>query len=128
VNGSKQKKSKRRRQVQYGIIIPVDVEVAFWRDAENGITDEWTKANRRKGWHLSLHLTVLSFTPQAIIQVLIRLKMMYEVKNDGQMQTRMVVWGHTVDPRGLSTRSMIVKGISIRFLDLAADRDGLKTM
>jgi hypothetical protein len=54
--------------------------------------------------------------------------MIFEVKQDGQCKARLVVGGHMVEPRGISSQSMVVKGISIQLLDLIAHRDGLKIL
>ena len=53
------------------------------------------------------------------------LNMIFEVKNDLRRKARLVVLGYKVDPRGLSTRATVVKGISVRLLSVIAHRDGL---
>ena len=54
--------------------------------------------------------------------------MIYEVKQDLRHKARFVVQGNKVDPQGLSTRATVVKGISVRLLDLIAHRDNLETL
>ena len=56
------------------------------------------------------------------------LKMVYDVKPCGKYKARFVVQGHRVDPRGLSTRATVVKGISVRTLDLIAEHFGLQVL
>ena len=55
-----------------------------------------------------------------------KLTMIYEVKQDGRRKARLVAGGHLVDPWGVNTRSTVVKGVSVRLLDLIAHRDKLK--
>ena len=55
-----------------------------------------------------------------------RLTMLFEVKQDGRHKGRLVCNGHQIDPRGISTRSTVVKGISVRLLDVIAHSQNLK--
>ena len=55
-----------------------------------------------------------------------RLHFVYEIKTDLRHKARLVCDGSHVDPRGLSTRATVVKGISVRLLDLIADAQDLK--
>jgi hypothetical protein len=58
-----------------------------------------------------------------------KLTMIFEVKQDGRRKARLVAGGHImVEPRGIRSRSAVVKGITIRLLDLIAHHDGLKTL
>ena len=54
--------------------------------------------------------------------------MTFEVKQDGRRKARLVAGGHTIDPMGVNSRSTVVKGISVRLLDLIAHRDNLKIL
>ena len=54
-----------------------------------------------------------------------KLTMIFEVKQDGRRKAHLVAGGHLVDPKGVNSRSTVVKGISARLLDLIAHRDGL---
>ena len=56
------------------------------------------------------------------------LRMIFEVKQCGRRKARLVCGGHLVDPRGMSTKSTVVKSISVRLLDLIAHRDNLKIL
>jgi hypothetical protein len=49
--------------------------------------------------------------------------MIFDVKQDGRRKARLVAGGHMVDPMGVNSRSMVVKGISVRLLNLIAHRD-----
>ncbi|CAJ1956673.1 unnamed protein product [Cylindrotheca closterium] len=53
------------------------------------------------------------------------LQMIFEAKQDGRRKGRLVCGGHLVDPRGISTKTTVVKGVSVRLLDMIAHRDGL---
>ena len=57
-----------------------------------------------------------------------RLHFVYDLKPDLWYKARLVCDGSMVDPRGLSTRTTVVKGISVRLLDLVADIQNLKVM
>ena len=54
--------------------------------------------------------------------------MVFELKQDLRRKARLVIQGFRVDPKLLSTRATVVKGISVRLLDVIAHRDGLKTL
>ena len=54
--------------------------------------------------------------------------MIFEVKQDGRRKARLVAGGHMVDPMGINPRSTVVKGISVRLLDLIAHRDKLSIL
>ena len=56
------------------------------------------------------------------------LNLFFEVKADLTRKARLVIMGNVVDPRGLSTRATVVKGISVRLLSLIAHRDKLKEL
>jgi hypothetical protein len=88
-------------EVKYGVVIPRSVKHAYELDTEAGNTFpsldfQWTK-----------------------------LTMIFEVKQDGRRKARLVAGGHLVDPKGINSRSTVVKGISVRLLDLIAHRDNL---
>ena len=40
--------------------------------------------------------------------------MIFEVKQDARRKARLVAGGHLVDPKGISFRSTVIKGISVR--------------
>ena len=51
----------------------------------------------------------------------VRLHLVYDIKDDLPYKARLVCDGSRVDPKGLSTRATVVKGVSVRLLDLIAD-------
>ena len=53
---------------------------------------------------------------------------MYDIKLDLTYKARLVCDGSRVDPRGLSTLATVVKGISVRLLDLIADSQNLQVL
>ena len=57
-----------------------------------------------------------------------RLHLVYDIKPDLTYKARLVCDGSRVDPRGLSTRATVVKGISVRLLDLIADSQNLQVL
>ena len=46
---------------------------------------------------------------------------MYGVNTDPASKARLVCDGIQVDPRGLSTRATVIKGVSVRLLDTIAN-------
>ena len=54
--------------------------------------------------------------------------MIFEVKHDGRHKARLVAGGHMVTLHNMSARSTVVKGISVRILDISAHRDNLTTL
>ena len=113
-------------EMKYGVAIPRNVKHALELDAEAGNTF-WTDAIRKEVASL-LALDCFSFhapdyKPSSDYQWT-KLTMIFEVKQDGR-RARLVAGGHLVDPKGISSRSTVVKGISVRLLDLIAHRDNL---
>ena len=51
--------------------------------------------------------------------------MVYEIKQDLRQKACLVVQGCKVDPRGLSTRATVVKGVSVRLLNIISHTDNL---
>jgi hypothetical protein len=117
-------------QIKYGVIVPQNVKQALAIDAESG-DDVWLQAIRKEVASL-LALDCFEFhapdyKPNSEYQFA-RLTMIFEVKQDGRRKARLVAGGHQVDPMGINSRSTVVKGISVRLLDLIAHRDNLTTL
>jgi hypothetical protein len=113
IQGARKKRRKPGRisrpvQVKYGVVVPQSVNQALELDEADG-TDLWRQAIRKE-----------------IASLL--LSMIFEVKQDGRRKARLVAGGHMVDPKGINPRSTVVKGISVRLLDLIAHRDTLVTL
>ena len=113
--------------LKYGVVVPQNVKQALAIDAENG-DDVWLQAIRKEVASL-LALDCFEFyapdyKPSLEYQFA-RLSMIFEVKQDGRRKARLVASGHMVDPMGINPRSTVVKGISVRLLDLIAHRDNL---
>ena len=53
---------------------------------------------------------------------------MYEVKTDLRQKARLVANSSMIDAKGLSTHATVVKGISVRLLDLIAKAQGLQVL
>ena len=58
----------------------------------------------------------------------VRLYLVYDVKPDLAPKACLACDGSQVDTRGLSTRETVVKGISVRLLDIIADSQNLKVL
>ena len=136
--GTPNRGSKRRKpgrisrpvQVKYGVQVPRNVKHAFELDSEEGHT-HWADAIKKEVSSL-LDLECFEFFPPeykpSSEYQLTKLTMIFEVKQDGRRKARLVAGGHLVDPMGINPRSTVVKGISVRLLDLIAHRDGLRTL
>jgi hypothetical protein len=114
-------------QEKYGVEIPRSVKHALEFDAQAGNT-LWTDAIKKEVASL-LALDCFTFhspdyKPSSDYQWT-KLSMIFEIKQDGRRKARLVAGGHMVDPMGVNSRSTVVKGISVRLLDLIAHRDNL---
>ena len=58
----------------------------------------------------------------------VRLRLVYDVKLDLTTNAHLVCDGSQVEPRGLSNRATVVKGISVRLLDIIYDSQNLKVL
>ena len=115
---------------KYGIEVPKSTKHAEELDAQHG-NSLWKEAYQKEIVSL-LSLGCLDFRPPdskpGPDYQFVKLTMIYEVKQDGCCKARLVTGGHLVDPRGISTRSTIVKGVSVHLLDVIAHRDNLKVL
>ena len=57
-----------------------------------------------------------------------RLHLVYDITPDMTYKVRLVCDDSRADPRGLSTRATVVKGVSVRILDLIADSQKLSIL
>ncbi len=57
-----------------------------------------------------------------------RLYFVYDVKPDFRFKARLVCNESRVDPKGLSTRATVVKGISVRLMDVITNSQGLSVL
>lgn len=131
-SGTRRKRKKPGRisrpvQIKYGVVVPQSVRHALDLDSENG-DDVWLQAIRKEVASL-LALNCFQFfspdyKPSSDYQFT-KLSMIFEVKQEGRRKARLVAGGHMVDPMGINPRSTVVKGISVRLLDLIAHRDNL---
>jgi hypothetical protein len=109
-------------EVKYGVQVPRNVQHALDLDRTAGNTF-WADAIRKEIASL-LALDCFEFHGPAY-KPNSELSMIFEVKQDGRRKARLVAGGHMVDPMGINSRSTVVKGISVRLLDLIAHRDNL---
>ncbi len=117
-------------QMKYGVVVPQNVRHAYELDKESGTTF-WADAIKKEIDSL-LALECFSFhhpgyKPNSEYQFA-KLSMIFEVKQDGRRKARLVAGGHMIDPMGINSRSTVVKGISVRLLDLVAHRDSLQIL
>ena len=121
---SKGKPGRTRRQVdtKYGIRIPQNVKEAYAFDAENK-NKLWSKAiedeiaSLKKLCCFSFHSP--NFRPSSDFNWT-TLHMNFELKECGRRKARLVAGGHLVSLRGIHSRSTVVRGVSVRILDVIA--------
>ena len=115
---------------KYGVEVPQSTKHAEELDAQHG-NSLWKDAYQKEIASL-LSLGCFDFRPPdskpGPDYQFVKLTMIYEVKQDGCRKARLVVGGHLVDPCSISTRSTVMKGVSVHLLDVIAHRDNLKVL
>lgn len=119
--------NRKKGTTKYGVTVPINFKHAVELDkAENNTL--WQDAVKKEIaaliFHKCFEFKAPDYKPPADYQYA-PLQIIFEVKNDLRRKMRLVILGNKVDPRGLSTRATVVKGISVRLLSLIAHRDGL---
>ena len=121
---------RKKGNEKYGIEIPNTYKRAVELDIDNGNT-VWQTAVQTELAALINHgcfqFKDKHFKPSAEYQYA-PLVLIFELKQDLRRKARLVIQGFKVDPRDLSTRSTVVKGISVRLLDVIAHRDKLRIL
>ena len=137
------KKEKQRRNVKkkattnkqmgnfkYGIEVPKKWSDVLRLDKAAG-DSKWQDAIAKEIASLLFHecfdFKSPDFKPSSDYQYA-PLNLVYDVKPDLRYKARLVINGMHVDPRGLSTRATVVKGVSVRLLDIIADHQNLEVM
>ena len=130
--GKKTKPGRNRRipTVKYGAKVPQNIDECKDFDKENG-NNRWMEAVEKE---------VSSLLAMKCFEVLdgndkpspdykfVHLHLVYDVKSCGRFKARLVANGATVSPDSVNAYSSVVKGISVRLLDLIAHRDNLSTL
>ena len=121
---------KGRRSFKFGLEVP-----RSWKDivrldtAENNRS--WQDAIEKEIaaliYHQCFEFKSPEFKPSDEYQYC-RLHFVYGIKPDLRYKARLVCDGSRVDPPGLSTRATVVKGISVRLLDIIADSQSLEVL
>ena len=113
---------------KYGIEVPKSTKPSEELDSQHG-NSLWKEAYQKEIVSL-VSLGCFDFHPPdskpGQEYQFVKLTMIYEVKQDGRHKAYLVAGRHLVDPRGISTCSTIVKGVSVCFLDVIAHCDNLK--
>ena len=78
-------------------------------------------------FHQCFDFKSLNYEPSEEYQFC-RLHLVYDIKADLTYKARLVCDRSRVDPKGLSTRTTVVKGVSVRLLDLIADSQNLQVL
>ena len=119
--------NNRNRLVVFGVKVPRNYAEAVAFDKENN-NRYWQDAVMKEMsaliHHKCFEFKSAHYKPSSDFQYA-PLCMIYKVKHDLWRKARFVIQGHRVDPRGLSTRATVVKGVSVRLLDVIAHRDKL---
>jgi len=121
---------KCKRTFKYGLEVPKNWKDILRIDAAAG-NRTWQDAVEKEVAALVMHkcfdFKSPDFKPSSEYQYC-RLHFVYEIKSDLRHKARLVCNGNQVDPRGLSTRATVVKGISVRLLDIIAESQGLEVI
>ena len=125
-------KTKHKAEFKYGIEIPRNWTDIVRIDLASGNT-LWADAVKKEVAALIHHgcfhfVSSEAFKPNKGEYQYCHLHFVYEVKTDLRQKARLVANGSTIDAKGLSTRATVVKGISVRLLDLIADAQDLKVL
>ena len=123
-------RTRRPRKVLYGVEVPNSVKEALEMDRVNGNTFWFDAIQKEIGTLLRLKCFTFhsaDYKPSADFNFA-PLRMLFEVKHDGRRKARLVAGGHVIQDPGISARSTVVKGISVRLLDVIAHRDNLKIL
>jgi hypothetical protein len=122
--------NKQMGNFKYGLEIPKKWLDVIRIDAKSKNT-KWQDAIHKEVAALLLHkcfdFRSPDFKPTSDYQYA-PLNLVYDIKADLRYKARLVCNGCRVDPRGLSTRATVVKGISVRLLDLIAESQGLEVL
>ena len=131
--GRKRTKPGRNRRiptVKYGAKVPTSIAECKAFDEENG-NNRWMEAIKKEISSL-LSLNCFEFlelgSKPSPEYKFVHLHMVYDVKSCGRFKARLVANGAVVSPDSVNAYSSVVKGISVRLLDLIAQRDGLTTL
>ena len=122
--------SKSSRPFKYGFEVPQNWSDILRLDAANG-NRKWQDAVMKEVAALLFHkcfdFKSPDYKPSSEYQFC-RLHFVYDVKPDLRFKARLVCDGSRVDPKGLDTRATVVKGISVRLLDVIADSQSLSVL
>jgi len=121
---------KSKRTFKYGLKVPKNWKDILRIDTAAG-DRKWQDAVEKEVAALVMHgcfdFKSPDYKPSGEFQYC-RLHFVYEINADLCHKARLVCDGSRVDPRGLSTRATVVKGISVRLLDLIAEAQGLQVI
>ena len=119
--------SRRASKFEYGIEVPRNWGDVLRLDAESGDRGWQEAAEKEIGALLALGCFDIQdgkkYKPPSAYQYA-RLHLVYAVKQDLRKKARLVVDGSRVDPGALNTRATVVRGISVRLLDVIAHHWG----
>ena len=120
----------KKSNIKYGIEIPSKYSRAVQLDIALG-KPLWQDAVRNEIAGLIYHdcfkFKPSSFKPDKSYQR-VPLVLIFELKQDLRRKARLVIQGFKVNPRNLMTKASMVKGISVRLLDVIAHCDNLKIL
>ena len=113
--------------IKYGVRVPKSVPHAIQLDEENG-NIFWQDAIKAEMDSLN-ELEVFRYFPAdhkpgSDFQYA-PLRMVFDVKSDLRRKARLVVGGHVIDASHLNSYASVVKGQSVRLLQVIADANGL---
>ncbi|GFH61248.1 hypothetical protein CTEN210_17724 [Chaetoceros tenuissimus] len=115
-------KGRRTKKFEYGIEVPRNWEDVIRIDTENGNRDWQEAVEKEIGALLNFHCFDIKPKDYKLPKdyQYVRMHLVYCAKVDLRKNARLVCDGSRVDPRGLNTRATVVRGISVRLLDVIA--------
>ncbi|GFH49047.1 hypothetical protein CTEN210_05523 [Chaetoceros tenuissimus] len=115
-------KGRRTKKFEYSIEVPRNWEDVIRIDTENNNRDWQEAVEKEIGALLNFHcfdIKPKGYKPPQDYQY-VCMHLVYCAKVDLRKKARLVCDGSRVDPRGLNTRATVVRGISVRLLDVIA--------
>jgi hypothetical protein len=120
----------RKRQTQFGILVPIDVHDAMALDKENNDT-KWGDSMEKEIGGIRENNTFKFLPPGSEPPEDYQeapLRMIFTVKPDLRHKSRMVLGGHKVDSSEYNCHSSVVQLNSIRLLNVIAKSQGLECL
>ncbi len=120
----------RKRQTQFGVLVPYDVRDAKILDKDNK-NNKWDESITKEMTGIREHKTFLFLPPGSEPPADYQeasLRMIFSVKPDLRRKARLVLGGHKIDSSEYNCHSSVVQLSSIRLLNVIARAQGLECL